>query len=792
MFLKIRKINFLKSGNLNCRIFIKIEQAIIFIVFWIIKGARRAIADIQEKKTYSGLLAVFFALIFWKISLSAALLWVLFFSFLFYKWENRVIVSLALLCLMSCPFLLAGGNQEMAEIMAVYAYYFLAMGVVLQIIEFKRNPERIFEKQINNDDEKLQESIKLKISALLNAQRTSKKDFYFSKSHIVFNVAAIVLYFFIFSFRDLSKQTAIALTAVVLILTAVNLLIFAREHSIKIYANIKQKIKNSKILIFLAGIVIILWQMLKPGYILTQDMIFAPSIKILPNGNGFYNDLPVKYLMKFLNLFMDGWLIQKLMLIALFFCVAYFAFKFLPIPKKFGARYWACLFYTVNPFVYERFLAGHWMHLFAYAFLSPFIFYLLKLGQKPKIKKVLRLFFWLFLIGMFSLHFLVMAVMILFGYIFYAVITEIIKQNRRKIRKILKCCLMGGIMFLLLSFYWIAPFCLRAEQSVVETFTEDHWDAFRTSEDARLGAELNVLALYGFWGEREPWAGYFIWAKDNFALWAAFFVLLIAIISIGAASGLKNKKTRRQAIFFVILGLFSFIFSCGLAETAFKSFNLWLFENIGIWRGFRDTQKFSGLLALSYAYFGGLGFIFIAKFIKEKSAKFLKICLALLFLILIFYTYPMPAGFAGQIKPVMYPQSWSDANQILNNDKDEFKVLFLPWHQYFSLNFNRNLITANPARLYFDKEIIQGYNMEIGKIFSQEGHYESKKIEKIVTSDYVLQDEAINFFSNSGIKYIIFIDDLKGSDIFEYGFLESRLLNVVYKKDGLTLYKIVL
>ncbi|MCK5510891.1 hypothetical protein KAI65_05125 [Candidatus Parcubacteria bacterium] len=792
MSIKKEKINKRIFSSLSCYVFTNIKQAIVFIVFWIIKSAKRAVADIKKNKTYGGLLMIFFALIFWKISLSAALLWVLFFSFLFYKWENRIIIGLALLCLLACPFLLAGGKQEIAEAIAVYAYYFLAMGVVLQIIEFKRNPDGVSEKEINPADAKLKEKIKGNVSDLLKPRQASKQDLYFSKFHIVFNVVIVVLYFFAFSFYSLSKQMVIALTAVVLILTAVNLLIFIHERNKKIYISIASKIKNSKILIFLAGVVIILWQMLKPGYILTQDMIFAPSIKILSSPNGFYNDLPVRYLMKFLNLLMDGWIVQKIMLIALFFCVSYLAFKFLPVPKKFGARYWACLFYTVNPFVYERFLAGHWAHLFAYAFLPPFIFYLLRLSKKPKIKKGLKLFFWLFLIGMFSLHFLVMAVLILFGYIFYIMIVEIKKSNKKKIRKIIKCCLIGGSMFLLLSFYWIAPYALRAEQSIVGTFTEDHWDAFRTADDARLGAELNVFALYGFWGEREPWVNYFILPKDNFSLWAVIFILLAGIIAIGMADGLKNRKTRRQAILFIALGLFGFIFSCGLSEIIFKGLNLWLFENIGIWRGFRDTQKFSALIALSYAYFGGLGFVFLAKLIKEKSVKALKLFLFLLFLIPVFYTYPMLGGFARQIEPVKYPQSWQEANQILNNDDDDFKVLFLPWHQYFSLNFNRKLITANPARLYFDKEVIQGYNMEIGKIFSQEGHSESREIEKIIISDDFLPDKAINFFSDSGIKYIIFTDDLINDDIFKYEFLESKLLDVIYQENGLTLYKIAL
>mgnify|MGYP001619711074 CR=1 FL=1 len=53
---------------------------------------------------------------------------------------RRVIAAGALVSLASCPFLLIVGEDSFAEQMAVYAYYFLVMTVVLQIIEFKRSP----------------------------------------------------------------------------------------------------------------------------------------------------------------------------------------------------------------------------------------------------------------------------------------------------------------------------------------------------------------------------------------------------------------------------------------------------------------------------------------------------------------------------------------------------------------------------------------------------------------------------------------------------------------------------
>jgi len=73
--------------------------------------------------------------------------WLLFLAFLFFGWDARYTGALAILALTACPILLSLEWQAEAEQMAVYAYYLLVMTVVLQIIEFKRHPERFGEKE---------------------------------------------------------------------------------------------------------------------------------------------------------------------------------------------------------------------------------------------------------------------------------------------------------------------------------------------------------------------------------------------------------------------------------------------------------------------------------------------------------------------------------------------------------------------------------------------------------------------------------------------------------------------
>ena len=58
-----------------------------------------------------------------------------------YQWDSRLVAGGALISLISSLILLVAKQDALAEQMAVYAFYLLAMTVVLQIIEFKRHPE---------------------------------------------------------------------------------------------------------------------------------------------------------------------------------------------------------------------------------------------------------------------------------------------------------------------------------------------------------------------------------------------------------------------------------------------------------------------------------------------------------------------------------------------------------------------------------------------------------------------------------------------------------------------------
>ncbi|MFH1744584.1 MAG: hypothetical protein ABH881_00220 [bacterium] len=548
---------------------------------------------------------------------------------------------------------------------------------------------------------------------------------------------------------------------------------------------------NKNIILFSGLSVIILWQMLLPGYVLTMDMIFAPQLL----WDNFLNDgvamsaMPLVYSLKFLNLFLSGWVIQKILLVFLFFFMSYSAFLFLPVSKKYGANYWAALFYTVNPFVYERFLAGQLLLLYGYALMPLFFYYLIKLAKDQKTKDGLALSLCLALIGVFSSHFLIIAALISVVYLLFSFIKYLYLKDER-VWPLARGAFFSAIFFLAVSAYWLVPYFFYHSQSDISSFNEGHWEAFQTCGDQTIGTALNVLALYGFWGECEPWADYFLWSKTYLYFWIFFFVALFGLVASGIFYALRKKEERNTAALFLSVGVAGFILSCGTGDTIFREINLFLFRHIGFWSGFRDTQKWSALLVLAYAYFGSIGVVAIVE--RVKNINFQKYIIIILFLIPALYTYTMWGGFARQLHSVWYPDSWIEVNEILIQDQDDFKILFLPWHSYFSLDFNQKLITANPAREFFGKKIIQADNVELGSVYRQGNNVENKTIESLVLNEEMTADEITTEMDEKDIKYIIIIPSTLKEDFFKYNFLNSQYLEVIYDQGDLKLFRIVI
>jgi hypothetical protein len=132
--------------------FPSLYSAIVFILFLAIilplnspsvsNGIQRGITDIVHDRWAAALIVICITLsVIWNASPDSIFFSTLFLCFLLYKWDSRIVAAGALISLAICPMLLLLNQNVWAELMAVYAYFFLVITVALQIVEYKRHPQ---------------------------------------------------------------------------------------------------------------------------------------------------------------------------------------------------------------------------------------------------------------------------------------------------------------------------------------------------------------------------------------------------------------------------------------------------------------------------------------------------------------------------------------------------------------------------------------------------------------------------------------------------------------------------
>ncbi len=176
----------------------------------------------------------------------------------------------------------------------------------------------------------------------------------------------------------------------------------------------------------------------------------------------------------------------------------------------------------------------------------------------------------------------------------------------------------------------------------------------------------------------------------------------------------------------------------------------------------------------------------------------------LFFLVPLAYSPGIFWGFNNQIKPAQYPPSWFAVNDLLNHDSDNFRTLFLPWHEYIKLSF-AGTVVVNPAEQFFQKPTIAGDNMEFGPIYTQSTRPESKYIENEILANgdkFAVKDQTSSSGDAGGIKPGLSLGDkldalnikyvvvAQESDFFNYDFVsESPDMVLIYDSQNLKVYK---
>ncbi len=452
----------------------------------------------------------------------------------------------------------------------------------------------------------------------------------------------------------------------------------------------------------------IMLPLLKPGFVLTLDMVFTPHIRMPSDVTSSYLFYALLHL---LNIIVPSDVLQKIILLAIPYLSGWGMYRLVQYvhdnqSKGTDSINWGAyvggFLYAVNPFVYSRFMAGQFAVLLGYCLLPFVVYSLLAFLRRPNWRSSVILGVWLTVVGIVSIHTLG-SIAVLFG----VAMPLLAWRNRRhgdRLMRMLKFLCLSLASMILLSSYWLIPLALGhgVTAQALNGFTNGDQQAFETLGGSPIGRLANVLRLQGFWAEgydlfRMPQAHMIGWGLIVLALW-----VLIAV-------GVRNAWRQHQRFIVVLL-----MGSAGIGVLlAINVVNTTLGNVLPFFSGFREPQKFVALVTLAYAFFAGQGVTALRDhYIRAGQWARASGALAVALLLPILITPTMFWGFGGQLQSHQYPATWVAMNERLNKDHTNYNVLFLPWHLYMYYGFVGRII-ASPATNYFDKPMIVSNQMEL-------------------------------------------------------------------------------
>ncbi len=450
--------------------------------------------------------------------------------------------------------------------------------------------------------------------------------------------------------------------------------------------------------------VALLVPLLKPGYILTLDMVFTPSLRMPAFGS---NDYLFRVLLHVLNVVFPSDIIEKFILLAILLLSGVGLYRLsryvnrIDTPLYVFSAYIAGIVYMANPFTYDRFMAGQYEVLLGYALLPWFTCLLLQFLDAPNAKRACWLSVSAVVIGIVSIHdiglMVILALAVFIGKLWQQ------RTNKAWRTKVLK---LGGLtigIWIVASSYWLVPLMLGkgGAAAQISTISSSDQVAFATVGGSPLGRLANVVRLQGFWAEAYD---LYTLPQTHIRAWGLINLVVWLLVVMGAVS-LWRIHERVVAAACVL----SAVIATAIAVGALSG---WPTAHLPFLVGYREPQKFVALIALVYAVFIGCGIAISISYCRLHGGRGLAVILALAVLLLpLAWTPTIVNGFAGQLKPVHYPADWYAVNTWLKSDSGNFQTLFLPWHLYMSFNFERRII-ANPAKLFFDKPVIVSDNPE--------------------------------------------------------------------------------
>ena len=547
---------------------------------------------------------------------------------------------------------------------------------------------------------------------------------------------------------------------------------------------------------FLGIALAIMWPLYQPGFVFLLDMVWGPWIdlgEIL--SPPLHSGLPLHLLAAALGLLLPMYVVQKIILTAVFWCAGASMFALMRSRVSLSWAFLAGVFYMTNPFVFERFVAGHWLVLLGFAVMPYVIHRFMRFIAERSWSNFASFTLLYAVFPILSLHFWYIGTFVL-GAIALVHVAKRGEHVRNFSKQFIARSAIFGLTFIVVNSYWLASFFTPSSTFV--GITLDDFRAFQTAPDEVVGVFGNVLGMYGFWQSS------FILPKDVIGYSWLIALVLIFIALVGFISTSRKRDTLGIALGMLFLP--ALLVAVGYGSELTKPLIDFLYAHVPGFSGLRETAKVTGVLVLAYAYFIPLGGMALQKYGRHASDFFAKLIpppslrelvlqyipfLAVLLLV-VTYTYPLYFGASGQLVSRDYPESWYAVNAELVverklNPTRPPRVLFYPWHGYPRVEFASTKRIANPASKFFQVDTVVGKTLDSVYLYeTDQGEWDD--MANALVHGMASFDDYADFLAAEGVTHVALPHF---ADWERYDFLdEATILQTVYEAPDFTLYKI--
>ena len=414
--------------------------------------------------------------------------------------------------------------------------------------------------------------------------------------------------------------------------------------------------------------VLVLGPALRPGYVLTYDMVFVPDLAVRGDlfglGSGLPRAVPSDAVVAVLDELVSGMVLQKLVLLGALVAAAAGAQRLAPAGSTWGALA-ASTCYVWSPYVAERLVIGHWPVLLAHAVLPWAVVHVGRVRAGRGGWGPLAL---LAVVGSLSASagLMVAVVVLAFG---------AVRSPWRRTALLLGLLLAANAP-------WLVAGLLHGAAAVTDT---GGVDAFAASAEGHLPLLPTLLGLGGIWNlDVVP-------ASRLGALPVVGLVVTGLLVAAGTRPWLRRTPAREVAAY---AGCAAVALLLALAGPALPGATAWLVSHVPGGGLVRDGSRYLGLLALTETALAASGVAHLAARVPGRLAARVLATGALLAPVAVLPDLAL--GVSHRLGPARFPGSYTALAAAVDRQGPPGDVLLLPFTAYRAPDWNAHRPVLDP------------------------------------------------------------------------------------------------